>query len=136
LPEEFPAIEHAALIGQEHIRKRVRKQRVRAGMWILYAGGLSNYNGYQLVKGIFAGKGWSWMSLMYFVSIALLLGVLYHEIRSYRRFRTQFHEHQKFFDLCPAIVQRILIIQDETRRKNLLHKMQLETEKRRRKVSP
>jgi hypothetical protein len=33
-------------------------------------------------------------------------------------------------------VQRIMTIRDEKRRKNLLHKMQLETEKRRNRCAP
>jgi hypothetical protein len=36
--------------------------------------------------------------------------------------------------LCPAVVQRIMIIRDEKRRKNLLHKMKLEAKKRRDRV--
>ena len=133
--EGFPSIEVLAKEGQEHIQKRVRKQRVRSGMWLLYAGGLSIYNGYQLVQSIFAGKGWS-ILWGHIIALVLLLGLFYYEIRSYRSFRKKFQEHQKFFDTCPAVVQRILIIRDEKRRKTLLHKMKLETEKRRNKVTP
>lgn len=131
---EFPRIELAAKEGQEHIQKRVRKQRLRSGLWLLYAGGVIPYNGYKLVQNILAGKGWD--ITLYSMVIIVCLGIVYNEVRSYRRFRNRFQGHQKFFDLCPAAIQRIMIIRNESRRKNLLRKMKLEAEKRRDKVAP
>ncbi len=131
----FPHIEHAALQGQEHIRKRVRKQLWRAGMWVTYFVGLALYDGYALIQHI-RGGDIVWVSVLHAALIVAFLLFTLYEIRRYLRFKDEFKEDKRFFELCPEVVQRITAMQDEARRKNLLHKMQLETERRKSKVKP
>lgn len=70
------------------------------------------------------------------VLLAMWTLIICMEMKSYREERDRIQEDRRWFSLAPAVVQRILLTQDETKRKKRLEAARREARKRRDRWAP